>query len=70
MPQVNMISSFLSYKRLPLAQVNDDGFWLFSRKPVDPEAAAAAREKAKALGLDVSQLRKVQQEGCAYAGAV
>jgi lipocalin len=45
------------------------GFWLFSRKPVDPEGTAIMRAKAVALGLDLSPLVKVAQEGCKYAGA-
>lgn len=46
--------------------VNASGFWLFSRTPVDPAGEALLREKAAELGLDLSQLVKVQQEGCEY----
>ena len=48
---------------------NADGFWLFSRKPVDPENTAIMRQAAENLGLDVSALMPVEQEGCLYAGA-
>lgn len=50
-------------------EVNDVGFWLFSRKPVDPEGTAIMKAEARRLGLDLSPLKKVQQEGCTYAGA-
>jgi len=48
---------------------NADGFWLFSRKPQDPENTALMREKAEELGLDVSALLPVEQAGCTYEGA-
>jgi lipocalin len=48
---------------------NADGFWLFSRKPEDPENTALMREKAEELGLDVSALLPVEQAGCTYEGA-
>lgn len=51
------------------AGFNGDGFWLFSKKPVDPENTALMREKAADLGLDVSALLPVEQEGCNYDGA-
>ncbi|KAG1681614.1 hypothetical protein FOA52_014122 [Chlamydomonas sp. UWO 241] len=53
----------------PRAQYNG-GLWLFARSPVDPVAAAEARAAAEALGLDVSQLVDVKQEGCTYEGSV
>lgn len=46
--------------------INDSGFWLFSRKPVDPEATAIMRTQAQKLGLDLSVLKNVTQEGCLY----
>lgn len=49
--------------------VNGNGFWLFSRKPIDPEATAIMEEKAKELGLDTSVLLPVEQKGCKYEGA-
>jgi lipocalin len=48
------------------ANVNASGIWLFSRTPVDPAGEAFLRERAAELGLDLSQLVKVEQEGCAY----
>jgi len=46
---------------------NDSGFWLFSRKPVDPENTEIMLEVAREeLGLDLSVLLPVQQEGCTY----
>jgi hypothetical protein len=42
------------------------GLWLFSRKPVDPEAAAVMRSRAAALGYDLSVLKPVTQAGCTY----
>lgn len=42
------------------------GLWLFSRKPEDPEATQVMREKAKALGFDLSVLKPVTQKGCKY----
>lgn len=42
------------------------GLWLFSRKPVDPEAIATMRRVAAGLGLDVPALKAVQQAGCSY----
>lgn len=50
-------------------QVNGVGFWLFSRKPVDPENTKIMRAKAESLGFDLSVLKPVPQEGCKYAGA-
>jgi len=52
------------------AGFNGDGFWLFSRKPVDPENTALMRQKAADLGLDVSALLPVEQDGCTYEGAI
>jgi lipocalin len=46
--------------------VNASGFWLFSRTSVDPAGEALLRERAAELGLDLSQLVEVEQEGCAY----
>lgn len=42
------------------------GFWLFSRKPVDPANTAIMRQEAARLGFDLSVLKKVQQEGCTF----
>lgn len=42
------------------------GLWLFSRKPVDPEGTAQMERVAMELGFDISGLRTVEQEGCAY----
>jgi lipocalin len=50
-------------------QVNNIGFWLFSRRPVDPENTEVMLSKASQLGLDLSVLRDVQQMGCLYEGA-
>lgn len=49
--------------------MNRNGFWLFSRKPVDPEATAVMRARAASLGFDLSVLLDVQQKGCKYEGA-
>lgn len=46
--------------------INGSGLWLFSRKPVDPEAAAVMRSRAAALGYDLSVLKPVTQAGCTY----
>ncbi|KAI8472609.1 MAG: hypothetical protein J3K34DRAFT_413662 [Monoraphidium minutum] len=46
--------------------INGSGLWLFSRKPVDPEATQIMRDKAAALGFDVSVLKPVAQAGCTY----
>ncbi|KAJ9505227.1 hypothetical protein QJQ45_024298 [Haematococcus lacustris] len=51
------------------AQQYFGGFWLFSRKPVDPAATAIMEAKALELGLDTAQLLAVKQEGCTYLGA-
>lgn len=48
---------------------NGNGFWLFSRKQVDPEGTAIMEAKAEELGLDTSVLIDVPQEGCLYEGA-
>lgn len=48
---------------------NGSGFWLFSRQPVDPESTAIMRRKAEEMGLDLSVLVPVKQEGCEYEGA-
>lgn len=37
------------------------GVWLYSRKPVDPEATAAMRRVAEDLKLDLSGLKNVEQ---------
>ncbi|CAD7699706.1 unnamed protein product [Ostreobium quekettii] len=57
-------------KFLDRFQINGAGFWLFSRKPVDPESTEAMRKVAKEKGFDLSVLRKVEQEGCKYEGAL
>lgn len=57
-------------KFLDRFQVNGAGFWLFSRKPVDPEGTQVMRTVAKEKGFDLSVLRKVEQEGCKYEGAL
>lgn len=49
--------------------ITDGGFWLFSRKPVDPENTAKMLQVAEGLGLDTSKLLDVPQEGCLYEGA-
>jgi lipocalin len=49
--------------------ITDGGFWLFSRKPVDPENTAKMLEVAEGLGLDTAKLLDVPQEGCLYEGA-
>jgi hypothetical protein len=51
------------------AALNRNGFWLFSRKPVDPAATAEMRARAAQLGFDLSVLLDVQQQGCKYEGA-
>jgi len=57
-------------KLLDRFQVNGAGFWLFARKPVDPESTEKMREVAKDIGFDLSVLEKVEQEGCKYEGAL
>lgn len=52
----------------PSGPVNGAGFWLFSRKPVDPAATKIMEAKAKELGLDTSVLLPVEQKGCKYQG--
>ncbi len=41
-------------------------FRLLSRAPVDPAGEALLRAEAAALGLDLAQLVKMEQEGCEY----
>lgn len=49
----------------------DDGLWLFSRTPVAPKADMdAMMAAAKALRLDTTALRRVEQAGCTYPGAL
>ncbi|GMH44189.1 hypothetical protein BSKO_12123 [Bryopsis sp. KO-2023] len=52
------------------SRFNGKGFWLFSRKPVDPESTAIMRQKAEEMGFDTSVLLNVEQEGCKYKGAI
>jgi len=48
----------------------DEGLWLFHRKSVAPAAdVETMRETAKKLGIDISRLLKVEQQGCKYEGA-
>lgn len=49
--------------------MGSSGFWLFSRKPVDPENTLLMEAEARRLGLDTSVLLPVAQEGCLYEGA-
>jgi len=49
--------------------ITEDGFWLFSRMPVDPDSTAVMMEVADGLGLDTEKLLDVPQEGCEYEGA-
>lgn len=51
-------------------QINGAGFWLFARKPVDPESTKVMRKVAEEKGFDLSVVRKVEQEGCKYEGAL
>jgi lipocalin len=51
-----------------MMQVNNVGFWLFSRLPVDPTGTAAMRAEAIRLGLDLAPLVPVAQAGCTYTG--
>jgi hypothetical protein len=37
-----------------------------TRNQVDPEGAAAAKAAAESLGIDLTLLRDVQQDGCVY----
>lgn len=54
----------------PTSGFNGNGFWLFHRQPIAPaEDVAAMREIATNLGLDVTALLPVKQEGCKYEGA-
>jgi len=46
------------------------GLWIFTRDPLNADAAAAARQAAEDLGFDMRQLVDVQQEGCDYEGSV
>lgn len=45
------------------------GFWLFSRKPIDPTGTATMLQVAESLGLDTPVLLNVEQKGCTYTGA-
>ncbi|WIA23099.1 hypothetical protein OEZ86_010004 [Tetradesmus obliquus] len=47
----------------------NQGMWLLSRKPVDPEATQTMLAKAAALGLDTSSLKPVMQQGCLFGAA-
>jgi len=54
----------------PTEGFNGNGLWLFHREPIAPaEDVTAMRGIAADLGLDVTALIPVQQEGCLYEGA-
>ena len=52
--------------RLRSTLQNSGGLWLLTRNQVDPEGAAAAKAAAESLGIDLTLLRDVQQDGCVY----
>eukprot|EP01026_Neomeris_dumetosa_P070558 TRINITY_DN7054_c0_g1_i6.p2 TRINITY_DN7054_c0_g1~~TRINITY_DN7054_c0_g1_i6.p2 ORF type:complete len:209 (-),score=22.61 TRINITY_DN7054_c0_g1_i6:260-886(-) len=50
-------------------QVNDFGLWLFTREKVaSEETIQLMKTVAQEKGFDISELVKVQQEGCQYIG--
>lgn len=50
-------------------QVNNVGLWLFSRTPEDPDNTELMMSTLLEMGLDISELLPVEQEGCLYEGS-
>ena len=49
------------------AQTNGAGLWLFTKDQIpESDTVLMLRDKAKALGFDLSVLEPVTQEGCTY----
>ena len=49
---------------------NGNGLWLFHRQPIAPTAdVEAMRQIASDMGLDISSLLVVEQNGCLFEGA-
>ena len=48
---------------------NGEGLWILTREKVAPVSLVAkVKDALVAKGISTSQLKVVQQEGCAYAG--